>query len=46
MAKYKISFIFDDTNADFGVDEFMEVTIRDAGEVGQEITDVQTKEIK
>jgi len=46
VAKYKVSFIFDDTNADFAVDEFIDVTIRDAEEVGQEITNVQIKEIK
>lgn len=46
MAKYKVSFIFDDTNADFSVDEFINVTVRDASEVGQVITDVQIEEIK
>ena len=44
VAKYKISFIFDDTNSEFDIDAFIEVTIRDTGDVGQEITNVQIKE--
>ena len=46
MAKYEVSFIFDDTNAEFSIDQFIDITLLDAGEVGQEITNVQVKEIK
>lgn len=46
MSKYKVSFVFDDTNSEFDVDAFMEVTTRDAREVGQEITDVKVEEVK
>lgn len=45
MAKFKVSFIFDDEDSEFDVDQFMDVTIRDAAEVGQEITNVQIKEL-
>ena len=45
MAKFKVSFTFDDTNSEFDADAFIAVTIRDAREVGQEITNVQIKEL-
>ena len=45
MAKYEIRFTFDDTNSEFDADAFIAVTIRDASEVGQEITNVQIKEL-
>lgn len=46
MAKYKVSFIFDDTEAEFKIEAFLAVELDNALDVGQVISDVKVEPLK
>jgi len=46
MAKYKVSFVFDDTDAEFKIEAFLAVKLDNALDVGQVISEVKVEPLK
>lgn len=46
MAKYKVSFIFDDTGAEFKIKAFLAVELDNALDTGQVISEVKVEPLK
>jgi len=46
MAKYKVSFVFDDTDAEFKVEAFIAIELDNALDVGQVINEVKVEPLK
>lgn len=46
MARYKVSFIFDDTDAEFKIEAFLAVKLDNALDVGQVISGVKVEPLK